>query len=187
MKLKKQYSLSWKFLKESKWYFVFSLGLFCLFFLVGFAFPIFFREQILELIAKLTDLLVGKSLLSSIFIIFLNNLRASLLAMIFGILVGIVPLAITVVNGYLLGFVSRGVVEEEGVFILWKLLPHGIFELPAVLFSVGLGLKIGASLFSRKRKTKEEFKESLRFFIFVVLPLLLIAAVIEGTLIFLSR
>jgi len=120
--------------------------------------------------------------------IFFNNLQSSFLGMIFGFFLGIFSVITIVVNGYLLGFVSARVVQEGGVFVLWRLLPHGVFELPALFISMGLGLKLGMFVFYKKRfKTlKTFFWNSLRVFVFVIIPLLVIAAVIEGSLIVLT-
>ena len=181
------YLACWKFLSECRWHVVFAVGVFALMFLVGFVFPIFFREEIFKFITEIIGLVEGKSLFGLVVFIFWNNLRASFLAIVFGIGIGIFPLIIAVVNGYLIGFVSRDVVGREGFFILWQLLPHGIFELPAVIFSIGIGMKIGFDLFRGdvKKKLVYNFREGLRFFVFVIFPLLLVAGIIEGLLIFL--
>ena len=106
--------------------------------------------------------------------------------MVFGIVLGIFSIITVIINGYLLGFVSARVVYAEGITSLWRLLPHGIFELPAVLISMGLGLKIGTFIFQKKKikSLKEFFLSSFKTFLFVILPLLVIAALIETTLIF---
>ena len=70
-----------------------------------------------------------------------------------------------------------------------NLIPHGIFELPAILFSIGIGTKIGADLINsnnKKRILKKNCIESLRFFVFVIFPLILIAGIIEGFLIWMG-
>ena len=98
---------------------------------------------------------------------------------------GIFPFFIAIYNGYVLGYVLKLVVGKIGFLEIWKLFPHGIFELPAVFISLGLGIKLGASLFA-KNSDKEflrRLKNSARVFFFIVLPLLVIAAVIEGSLI----
>ena len=73
----------------------------------------------------------------------------------------------------------------HSIFILWRLLPHGIFELPAVIISIGIGIKIGLDIWKKdaKQRLKRNFKEAIRLFIFVILPLLLIAGIIEGVLV----
>jgi len=179
----RNYSLCFKFFREIKWYVVFTLGTLAFFFLVGFAFPYFFRERIFEFVMQMKGIIEGKSALWLIKFIFFNNLQASFVAMVTGIFFGIVPFASIVVNGYVIGFVARESVIVEGIWILFKLVPHGIFELPAIILSISIGLKIGRDLFGQEQKVKYNLREGLRFFFFVILPLLLIAAIIEGSLI----
>lgn len=179
------YSKCWKFFKECEWYFVFAFGVFAFLFLLGFAFPVFFRAEIFNFIKNLMLELEGKGILSLIWFIFINNIKASFFSMIFGIGLGIFPLIVSIVNGYLLGFVTREAVDVGGIFVIWRLFPHGIFELPAVILSIGIGMRIGMSLFEKnvKKRLKYNLMEGIRFFIFVVFPLLLIAGIIEGVLI----
>jgi len=180
-----QYSKCWKFFCESRWHIVFALGIFALMFIVGFAYPVFFRAEIFNFIEELMAMLEGKGMFELMGIIFFNNFKASFFAIVLGIGIGIFPLVTGVINGYLLGFVSREAVEHNGIFVLWQLLPHGIFELPAVIFSIGIGLKIGADMYRGEvgKKLKHNFVEGLRFFVFVIFPLLLVASIIEGLLI----
>jgi len=180
---RKNYSACWKFFSESRRHMIFALGIFALFFIIGFALPIFFREEILDFIAKMVVTLEGKSIIGLIGFIFFNNLKASFIAIVTGIGIGIFPLVIGIINGYILGFVVRGAITEKGLFVVWQLFPHGIFELPAVILSIGIGLKIGSDLFKKDDKLKYNFKEGLRFFAFVIFPLLLIAGIIEGILV----
>lgn len=184
--IKENYSLCLRYLKEIRWYTVFSLGIFSLIFLVGFLFPFLFREKLISLISELMLSLEGKNLYEVMLFIFLNNVKVSFIAIISGIFIGIFPLITLIFNGYVLGFVARMSAELGGILILWRILPHGIFELPAVLLSISIGLKIGKDLFEKdwKRKLKHNFKEGLRFFIFAIIPLLILAAIIESVLIF---
>jgi len=187
MNLADQYSKCWKFLNESRWYVVFALGIFALTFVIGFIYPYFFRAEIFAFIKELMLMFEGKGASEMVVLIFFNNLKASFFAMILGIGIGIFPLVTGVINGYLLGFVSREAVGIGGLGVLWKLAPHGIFELPAVIFSIGIGMKIGWSVvggrWSVGKKLKHNFREGLRFFVFVIFPLLLVAGIIEGVLI----
>jgi len=179
----RNYSASYRFFKEIKWHTVVGLGVISLSFLIGFIFPLFFREEIFQFILDITMIFEGKSVLWMIKFIFFNNLKASFLAIIFGIGFGIIPFFMGVMNGYIIGFVARETVALEGIFVLWKFLPHGIFELPAILLSIGIGFKIGTDLFRQNQKFKYNLREGLRFFVFVVFPLLLVAGIIEGFLI----
>ena len=177
------YRKVYDFFREIKWHFVLSMGIFFLLLVVGFTLPIFFREQILNLISQLSSSIESKNLAGIITFIFLNNLRSSFFAFIFGIFLGIFPVVALVVNGYLLGFVLRLSAEEKGILTFWKILPHGVFELPAIFLSTAVGIKIGTDLFKRKKNISKNYREGLRFFILVVIPLLVIAAIIEGSLI----
>ena len=94
-----------------------------------------------------------------------------------------------IANGYLVGFVSSVVSEKESILSLWRLLPHGIFEIPAILISAGLGIKLGTFIFQKNKKEtlKELVLKSLKTFFFVIVPLLIVAALIESSLIYFSR
>jgi len=188
--IKEQYKKSFEFLKESK-IFVFSvIILFFVFVLIGFfvSAPESVAEQIRKFIEELLKQTEGMSATELIGFIISNNLQTSFFGMIFGVILGIFPLLLAMSNGYLLGFVSKLSVQTDGFLSLWRLLPHGIFELPAVFISLGLGMKIGSFIFQKKKlkSFKKYFLNSLRVFFFIVIPLLIIAGIIEGALMFLS-
>jgi stage II sporulation protein M len=105
-----------------------------------------------------------------------------------GIFFGIFPFFSSIANGFMLGFAGNMSVAKEGIFSLWRIFPHGIFELPAIFISFGLGLKLPTFIFYKKKwETFKKFLEnSFTTYLFVVIPLLIVAAIIEGTLIFLG-
>jgi stage II sporulation protein M len=187
--VKEQYKKSFAFLKESR-IFVYSIVIiFFAFVLIGFFVPA--SQSVIEQIKKFIEELLKQTQGMSFpeltgFIIF-NNLQTSFFGMIFGVVLGIFPLLLAMSNGYLLGFVSKLSVQTDGFLSLWRLLPHGIFELPAVFISLGLGMKIGSFIFQKKKlkSLKEYSLNSLKVFFFVVIPLLIIAGIIEGALMFL--
>ena len=183
----KNFKLSLSYLKEIKNYFWFMLVLFFGFGLIGYFFPVFFEEQILNIIQKIIEQTKDLDTWGLINFILMNNLQSTLLAMLLGIFFGIIPFLVIVINGYVLGFVANNVVNSGGLLVLWRLLPHGIFELPAVFISVALGLKLGLFLFTSRKKNWKEFKkwmiDAIRVFILIVIPLLTLAAIIEGWLI----
>jgi stage II sporulation protein M len=183
----REYALSWKYLKEAKNIIYWSMAMFFLFFLVGFfiAPSEVISNSILNMINELLELTKGMSGFELIKFIFLNNVKVGFMGMIFGVALGILPIFLIITNGYVLGFVANLVVAEEGILSLWRLLPHGIFELPAIFISLGLGIKLGSFIFQVKKAEsfRYYFWNSLRVFFFVILPLLIIAAIIEGALI----
>ncbi len=185
---KKYYIESWDYIKESKKFIYLVFFLFFFFGIVGFFFPApdAVIEQILKFIEELLTKIEGMNQFELINFILLNNLQSSFTSMIFGTLFGIFPLIAVIANGYILGFVSAMSVKAGGVLVLWKLIPHGIFELPAIFISMGLGLKLGTFILQKNKI--ESFKrylwKSIIVFLFVVLPLLILGAIIEGSLIF---
>ncbi|MBI2003923.1 stage II sporulation protein M [Candidatus Pacearchaeota archaeon] len=188
--LKKEYQKSWNYLKESKKFIWAVIGIFLAFVLIGFFIPVpeIISKQIFEFIKEILGKTEGMSQGRLISFIFLNNIQSSFLGMVFGVFFGIFPVISAIANGYLLGFVANFAIQEDGILSLWRILPHGIFELPAVFISFALGLRLGASLFSKKkfRKFNENFISCLKVFILIIIPLLIIAAIIEGSLIFLG-
>ncbi len=184
------YKKSFDYLKESRKYIYAILILFFIFVLMGFFVPAppGVYEKILEFIKDILEKTQGMDALELISFIFFNNLKVSILSIVLGILFGVIPIAFSITNGYLLGFVASITVQEEGIFVLLRLLPHGIFELPAVFISLALGLRLGLYFFmEQKEKLSNNLLNTLRVFVFVILPLLVIAAIIEGYLIAVSR
>jgi stage II sporulation protein M len=188
--IKNNFLLSLNFLRESKVFIYSIIGIFFFFVLMGFFVPVpeEISNQIIHLIEELLEKIEGLSQFELIEFIFLNNLQSSFLGMILGIFFGIFSVIVAIANGFLLGFVASASVASEGIFILWRLLPHGIFELPAIFISLGLGLKLSTFIFAKNKlmSLKNYLKKSLITFLFIILPLLIIAAIIEGSLIFLS-
>jgi len=119
------------------------------------------------------------------FVIFLNNAIKSFLAIVLGALV-IVPIMFIMFNGYILGIVMCESARIEGpLYVAAAILPHGIIELPMVLLSAALGMRIGMMVLLRitgKISTEEilsTLKWSISFYFRWILPLLFVAAVIE--------
>lgn len=180
------YRISWNYLKESK-SFIFSIvGIFFAFAVFGFFVSPSgeLYSQLMNYLKDIVGSIKGFSAVQMISFIFFNNARISFFAMFLGIFFGIFPLLAAAFNGYILGFVSRMSVNADGFLVLWRLLPHGIFELPAVFISMGMGVKLGFTLMKSREKIKDNFLNALRVFILIVIPLLIIAAIIEGSLIY---
>lgn len=172
------------YLWKSRRYIWFIVVLFFASAVVGFAFPsqFGFLDSILKDIARQAKDLSGIDL---IVFIFNNNVKSAFIGLVLGGLLGIVPFVNALLNGVILGYVFRLVWNISGFMDFWRILPHGIFELPAVFIALGLGVKFGMFIFA-KNKTKTFFymlKNSVKAFVFVVIPLLIVAAVIEGLLI----
>ncbi len=122
--------------------------------------------------------------LAIMLLIFLNNAFKSLLALLLGVGLGVIPLFFVAGNGIIIGMLSDVVLRQKGVlFVLASLLPHGIIEVPMILISSGIGLRLGYVMYLSIRGAKTDIKQELRqgimFYIKVVMPLIFVAAGIE--------
>jgi stage II sporulation protein M len=187
LSLKTQFKEAWFYIKESKHYIFISIILFLFGALIGVIFKESLSPTINEILKDLLDKTSGLDLFEMIFFILQNNLQSAFLSILAGILMGIFPIVSDITNGIILGYVLSKASEVSGFTSWWRILPHGIFELPAIFISFGLGIKLGFSFFINKKFRSEEFKRrfynSANVFLVVIIPLLIIAAIIEGILI----
>jgi stage II sporulation protein M len=177
---KKNYSLSWQYLKESSNYTLVIISLL----LLGAFIGLFYQPQGLidtmrNFIKDVLDQTSGLNTWQMIIYILDNNLRSSFFALFFGIFLGIIPVFTALANGYILGFIAEKSVSAEGPLVLLRLVPHGIFEFPAIIIALALGIKLSHFYFITKEKSKafSSFILSLLSFIVLltisVLPVLL--------------
>lgn len=172
------------FLIECKVEIVLAFALFLLSSVFGYFFSsnLIFLDDLLREILEKTS---GKNTYELIFFIFQNNVTSSFFSIILGVFLGVFPIVNALLNGTVLGYVIARVSDAGFVNIFLRLAPHGIFELPAIFISIGVGMKLGMSILSRNKKNEiyRRFFGAMRVFLFIVLPLLLIGALIEGVLI----
>jgi stage II sporulation protein M len=76
------------------------------------------------------------------------------------------------------------ILERSLSFVLVGLIPHGIIEIPTLLLCSAMGMSLGYSLINRLRgrgSLRLELIKAMRLFITRILPLIVLAAVIEVT------
>lgn len=116
--------------------------------------------------------------------IFANNTETSLILFIGGASFGLITALILSVNGFVIGLVVEYVRQEQGLtVILAGVLPHGIFEIPALILAGMFGLLLGEELWRELHGTGDAISAARKYgrqFLAIVLPLLGIAAIIEG-------
>ena len=118
--------------------------------------------------------------------IFLNNGVKTFLVLLLGVVGGILPVCFLLLNGYAIGLVLYITIQSKGIAsFLLAIVPHGIFELPAVLLGASIGIFLGARatkrLFGKFETTlKSDLRRAIRFYCAVILPLLLVAAFVEA-------
>ncbi len=182
---KKPYKSCFDYIKESRDYVYLILGFFIFGAVLGAVFSDYLAVILKKILLELVERTRNLSALDLTFFIFNNNVSSSLFGLLFGIFLGIFPIFTALLNGIVLGFVLSLSWRISGVADFWRILPHGIFELTAVFISLGLGIKLGMFLFSKdiKKEFRKRFYESIKVFLLIVIPLLLLAAIIEAILI----
>lgn len=164
--------ISWNYIKESKNYILFIISAFIFSALLG---AIFSSELDSILKPFLKDLLAqieGMGTYRLIIFILQNNAQTAFFAMFLGMFFGIFPFINSIVNGLTLGYVLNNVWEVSGISEFWRILPHGIFELPAVFLALGLGSKLGFDFV--KHFVKHYWKDNKLLVIFgILLPVII--------------
>ena len=138
-------------------------------------------DEIKEMWAPVHD---ATSLDLFIFIVF-NNISKIAMMIAFGIIFGIFPIFFLFANGFIVGVFACVVAET----ISWQMflvgvLPHGVIEIPALILGGAMGVKLGKvfsdRVFKKKEGVKKEFFLALEFFLKILIPLFILAAIIEA-------
>lgn len=125
--------------------------------------------------------------------ILLNNLRAGTLFLLLGFVPFLfIPAFGICINGIQIGLVSSvTIIEGKSLFkvLIFGILPHGIFEIPAILLANTLGLYISIQILKKimdfdKEKIPflETVKKTAAAWAVVVIPLIIVGALIEAFL-----
>lgn len=122
--------------------------------------------------------------------IFLNNVRSLLLAAFLAIFsFGSLALFLLLIPMALVGFLAGEVAvlgNDPITFLFAFIAPHGVFELPAAIIATGFALRLGASIISPPSGVTagenmiHALADFIKVFVFVVVPLLLLAAFVEA-------
>ena len=121
---------------------------------------------------------VGYAVISIYLLILYNNLKVAAINLLLGVTL-IAPIAIILLNGYMVGaFLSYGDVVRNSILLL----PHGVVELTAIIYSSILGLSLGLEVIKKLRgmniNLMSELRRKVDCFKWVI-TLLAIAAFIE--------
>lgn len=130
--------------------------------------------------------------------IFVNNALAALGFIATGLFFGVYPLFGLVVNGMAIGYLWQAMDlagQAPWKMFLYGILPHGIFEIPAIVLAAAFGMRIGIQAWqSLLRLIRPAYRQKpqaltwrrllgqLPLTINLVLGMLLVAAVIESSL-----
>lgn len=124
----------------------------------------------------------------SVFALLMNNWRAMLLSAAYGIIPFLfLPLISLLSNGVLLG-VLGGLLHASGQSMLFYaagILPHGIFELTALVLSIACGVTLCRNMCRlalsdpKRRRLLPLLEDLLRVLVLLVAPMTVAAALIE--------
>jgi stage II sporulation protein M len=147
-------------------------------------FPAFTKNIFASVFRMLADLgqtiFEDQGALQGTLTLFWHNLRAVLGMIILGMLLGLFPLMGMLINGGLLGVVlALAIMNGQILAFMAGVIPHAIFELPALVIGAGAGLFLGWGPFRRNwpgygPALKQVLNAALLAFV-----LLAVAAVIE--------
>ena len=191
--LKKQHRALWRFYRETFGEaLLMTTAAFLIICLLGFGVSLFNRS-IPELVLNyFTQMVQDGNIITDDGIIhfgalLINNLRAAAISVLYGFIPFIYLTALAVgMNALIIGVLAAYYVNSGTSLLIFfaGILPHGVFELPALLIAFALGLLLCRRTTQYVRKnTKGMMKPLLcniaRSFVMHVLPLLVMAAVAE--------
>jgi len=175
-------------IKKIQWYLIYSALILFVGFACGFLLSVTdpaFGESLLKIFQDMiANEIIGDTPPIMTLTLFLNNLEACLVIFIGGALFGIIPVAILFFNGVVIGAILEIARKTTGELVmLASVVPHGIFEIPAVIASGALGLMLGRAVtdeFGGKGDAAESAYQYGRIFVRYIIPFVAIAAIIEG-------
>lgn len=122
--------------------------------------------------------------------LFFNNTRATTLSILYGFIpYAYLPALSLGTNSVMIGlfaavFANAG---ESLFYYMMGLLPHGIFEIPAMILSIACGIYLCETITENRRHKKsgivrEAIANILPVYFTIILPLLVLAAIVEAYL-----
>lgn len=152
------------------------------------------EKQTMTHFKNIAQRMQGLGVLGQIRVILINNVVASLSAMVMGLLmIPGLPILLLIGNGLIIGLVQH-LTAAEGLstanFFL-ALVPHGIFEIPGFLIAIYLGVRFSLLPYrllwhyyrtNEHRPLLKEYLRELPYYFYLLISLLLVAAVVEMTI-----
>ena len=169
---------------DLKRYLIITICLFVIGLSIGFWDLLGINTVVSEVISTLFQQFEGSVGVALFFKIFFQNSRATFIIILSGIVLSIFPVFAILFNGIVIGCLLGNaeifsvITKSQAVLYM---IPHGMFEIPAVILAISLGIKFGLWPYKKNKLSyiKTSFIRSLQCYILVILPLLLIAGMIE--------
>jgi len=151
-------------------------------FYLGDTIPVELPKELQELLQYVENM----GLPAIFLVILLNNVFNCFIFMVLGVVFSLPSVYFIVHNGFIVGRVAYSSSLSIGLPLTAALLiPHGVIEITAVVLSAAAGMHLGYQLINRLRgrgSLRAEFGKALRLFAWRIVPMLLLAAVVEVTL-----
>jgi stage II sporulation protein M len=166
---------------------IIAASLFTIGIATGFFIPTDSNRLLSQELAALQQLgaILGPFKITTAIFIFLKNVLAITISFIFSPLLCLFPVTALSINGALISVVAELVLQQKSVgFLLAGLVPHGIFELPALIIGEAASLSFGTMIIlaAFKKDLRERipanFKQNIKLLI-LAFVLLVPAAIIE--------
>jgi stage II sporulation protein M len=151
---------------------------------VGYLTPYQYQQEIAKKLLTYFSPLQSSTQLQVFIKIFLNNYLSTLLTVLLGLLFCIGPVLFLIINGFTIGNLISFASSKVSIYkVGLAIIPHGIFEIPAVLIAASYGLWWGVKNY-RKFRYKDSFRDDfslpIKRYTNIVIPLLFIGAFVEA-------
>ncbi len=191
--LKSLIALSISGLKRIKYYILVVTIAFLLGGLLGVFYWNVLGEQLFESMSGIVEEITVNPLYTYAYILSHNLLIVVVIGFLLGVTI-ITPPLVALFNGLGISSIVVYVQEKLGIpaiISVYSMLPHGVFEIPALIVSTATGVDFGVTLWKKifKRIEKEEYIHRLKQQLALALTsilLLVVAAAIETSLIMLA-
>jgi stage II sporulation protein M len=152
---------------------IFSIGIIC-----GMTDVFNANDQVMKEIQKKFAQIDQGGYLSIGVKLFINNSFAALLSFLCGVVFAVIPIIVAFTNGMIIGIFVPQLSLTKFICLI---LPHGIFEIPAIFIAIAIGIKVGLWPFqvNKWEYLKTQLNHGLMLSIKLILPLLLLASIIE--------
>ena len=163
-------------------------------YIAGVLYPELAERIVSQFVTNISDLGVvsdNETLLAAM--LFTNNLRVSFISMVYGLLpLVFLPALVLGINASMIGLMGSYYVNGgmSPWYYLLGLLPHGIFELPALVISMAAGLYLCRTMTQRLKSKKSDSNvqismkpalfDCVRLLLLQAAPLLFIASLVEA-------
>lgn len=147
-------------------------------------------QQILKSFIENKSDIISDSGNISAFGIIKNNVVACIVSIIIGFFPFIfLPILTLSLNGFVLGItlgIGKSLQNMSMIkILLLGILPHGIFEIPAIIISIAIGLNLCLCITKKiigkyNEKIIDDIKESILVFACIIIPLLIVAGIVEA-------